>query len=417
VALIPVDLNNLPANNLATLYRVMVRAFYRVRQQFEPALQQQIAALYDESRRERDAFLVQSSLQELLLLFQHRHIQVVLVLNRFDRFCQAVRPHMVNTLRGLRDDFKDTVCYIAGMTQEVAYLPDPGVLGHMYELLDHYICWVGRMSDEDSRSLIERTMAALPAKPGQAEIEMMLALAGGYPALLRAICQWQLSAEPRPPCPAWEAALLAEPSLRYRLAKIWTGLTQEEQFVLSELQKRLTVAGRTISGNGLGVAQEGSMGEPGGGFFERNRAILARLVMKGICCRPEGSGGWSIAAGLIAAYVATAEGRGRGKIWLDQPTGQIYQGQTPLTVLTSLERAVLAFLVKYPHVRHTKTDLIINTWPDELRQQGVTDNSLYQVIFTLRQAIEPSPGDPSYLVTWRGKPEGGYQFFPEGRPG
>jgi ATP-binding cassette subfamily F protein uup len=26
------------------------------------------------------------------------------------------------------------------------------------------------------------------------------------------------------------------------------------------------------------------------------------------------------------------------------------------------------------------------------------------------------PSEPAYLITWRGKPEGGYQFFPEGRP-
>ncbi|MEE8390037.1 MAG: hypothetical protein V3S14_04475, partial [Anaerolineae bacterium] len=62
-------------------------------------------------------------------------------------------------------------------------------------------------------------------------------------------------------------------------------------------------------------------------------------------------------------------------------------------------------------------DLIGSTWPDELRQQGVTDDSLYQVIRELRKRIEPDPAKPCYIVTWRGRPEGGYQFFPEGRPG
>ena len=70
-----------------------------------------------------------------------------------------------------------------------------------------------------------------------------------------------------------------------------------------------------------------------------------------------------------------------------------------------------------PRLRHTKTDLIVNTWPDELREKGVSDNALYQVIVVLRRKIEPNPATPRYLVTWRGKPEGGYQFFPEGKPG
>jgi DNA-binding response OmpR family regulator len=119
---------------------------------------------------------------------------------------------------------------------------------------------------------------------------------------------------------------------------------------------------------------------------------------------------------LLAAYLAGTKGEGRGKIWLDEETHEIYQGQTLLGPLAALEQSVLTFLIQRPRQRHTKTDLIINTWPDELRRQGVSDNSLYQVIFSLRQVIEPDPADPVYLVTWRGKPEGGYQFFPEGRP-
>ena len=45
------------------------------------------------------------------------------------------------------------------------------------------------------------------------------------------------------------------------------------------------------------------------------------------------------------------------------------------------------------------------------------DDALYQVVKELRRKIEPDPAAPRYLVTWRGKPEGGYQLFPEGRPG
>src|SRR5690606_27781643 len=69
IVLIPVDLNNLPANNLSTLYRAMLRSFYRVRDQLDQTIQQSIVDLYEENRREKDAFLTQSALQELLLLF------------------------------------------------------------------------------------------------------------------------------------------------------------------------------------------------------------------------------------------------------------------------------------------------------------------------------------------------------------
>ena len=65
VALIPVDLNNLPSNTLPTFYRVILRSFYEVRDRFDQSLQQAIADLYWENRTARDPFLPQSALREL----------------------------------------------------------------------------------------------------------------------------------------------------------------------------------------------------------------------------------------------------------------------------------------------------------------------------------------------------------------
>ncbi|MEW5957848.1 MAG: hypothetical protein AB1801_09010, partial [Chloroflexota bacterium] len=341
VALIPVDLNNLPANNLSTLYRVILRAFYRVSDQFEPLLQQAITAVFKENRTQTDPFLPQSALQELLLLCQAQPIQVVLVLNHFDRFFQQATPPMVNTLRGLRDDFKDTLCYIADMPQEAAYLPDPGALGHMYELLDNYICWVGALTGTDARTLIARVTRTAAIPPSEAEISAMLALTGGFPALLRAVCHWWLAAAPPPPPDEWADRLLTERSIDYRLRRIWEALTQEEQFTLSELQRLQTTPAE--------------FKQTAGEFGQRRRSLLNRLADKGVCRRAEI--GWRVSGELLLAYVTEAGGRGRGRIWLDEASGDIYQGQTRLKDLTDLERSVLTFLIKQPRFRHPKTEL------------------------------------------------------------
>jgi hypothetical protein len=412
LALIPVDINNLPANNLSTLYRVIIRSFDWVRDQFVEPLQQKISDVYQETRFERDPFVTQSSLQELLFLFRGQQIRVILVLNRFDSFCRMATPQMVNTLRGLRDDFKDTLSFIAGMTQEVAYLPDPTVLGEMYELLDNYVCWVGAMNEEDAANLITRATRVAQRAPTDADITTMFSLTGRFPSLLRATCQWWLMTKNKPSYTDWVGVLLAERSIRHRLAQIWHGLTQEEQFILSELQK-LQTTGATDRKGGIPKSKPKNSDKKYRDFTKEHHDILTRLEVKGVCSQIETR--WWI-ADLLAAYVAQVEGRGRGRIWLDEKTGEVYQGPTALTDLTALEKSVLSFLIKYPRMSHTKTDLIINAWPDELRQQGVADSSLYQVVLTIRKVIEPNPSEPSYLITWRGKPEGGYRFFPEGRP-
>jgi hypothetical protein len=405
VALIPVDLNNLPANNLATLYRVILRSFYEVQHQFETPLQETITALYHDHRSTRDAFLAQSALRELLLLFQAHQMRVVLVLDRFDKFCRQATLPMTDTMRGLRDSFKDTLSYIAGMRQEVVYLSDPTVLGELYELLDTHVCWVGSMDEADARRLIadETLLAATP--PTEADIRSFLNLSGGHPALLKVTCHWWLAGPDRPH-QEWTEVLLAERTIQYRIKELWNGLSQEEQRVLSEVQALAARSRGRKRGDNLQASQE---------LYRQQKPVLDHLAAKGI--GQPSKRGWQISSLLLAAYIALVGGRSRGKLWFDQRLNLIYQGQTSLDNLSPLENSLLKFLVSHPHVRHTYTDLIEAAWPEDIHLEGVSTEALYQLVRGLRRQIEPTPSQPRYIVNWRGRPEGGYQCFPEGRPG
>jgi hypothetical protein len=323
---------------------------------------------------------------------------------------------MINTLRGLRDTFKDTLCYIAGMRQEVAYLPNPTILGEMYELLDSHICWVSAMDETDARHLITRAVRKAEPLPTETEVSAMLNLSGGFPALLKGICHWWLTVSERPATNKWAELLLAENSIRYRLTKIWNGLTQEEQLALSELQKLETRISETgTETNSVNPANATNLEKGFKSLAKQHHHPLNRLDAKGLCLSAKI--GWRIKGDLLSMYVANVEGRGRGKIWLDEKTDILYQGQTILEGLTPLERSVLRFFVKHSRIGHAKTDLILEVWPEELRRDvGVSDDSLYQLISGLRTKIEPNRAKPCYIITWRGKLENGYQFFPEGRP-
>jgi DNA-binding winged helix-turn-helix (wHTH) protein len=409
-ALIPVDLNDMPADDLSTLYRIILRSFDRVRDRFKPLLQQTVTDLYRETRGCQDPFLPQSALHELLLQFQDQDIQVVLVLNQFDRFCENATSHMLNTLRGLRDNFKDTLCYIVGMCQEVAYLPDMAALGDMYELLDSHVCWVGPMNDTDARFVISQNTYAATDPPNEAEMTAMLRLAGNFPSLLKAICYSWLTTTARPVLGEWEGALLAQRSLHYRLARMWDGLTQEEQFVLSEVQK-LAVRAEDAETRGSKRLENDFQG-----LENKHGLTLGRLVDKGLCVPADV--GWQVFGDLLDSYIAKAEHRGYGTIWPDEHK-QIFQGDQPVEDLTDLEREVLLFFLKQPRERLEKTDIIVACWPDEVRRdKGVSDDALARVISNVRKQIEPIPSEPRYIVTWRSRhKEGGYIFYPEGRPG
>ena len=407
VLLIPVDLNNLPSTDLATFYRVILRAFYEFRQQLESGLQQSIGDLYLEVHNSRDPFLSQSALRELLQEMQSRGVRVVLVLDRFDTFCQDATAYMTDTLRGLRDSFKDTLAYIVAMTQEVVYLPEPGILGELLELLDMNVCWVGCLDDDDSRHLIATVTDAAPAPPTEAVIGQLQRLSGGYPALLKAACQWWLTHSEQPE-DEWEDALLNEPSVRYRVERIWAALSQEEQRVLARVQLQTNHRPAAVADHKTNVQ-----------LAEQELQTLNRLAMKGIGRWVEQASAdrrWRVSGRLLAAYITMVGGQSRGKLWYDDEQRIFYQGQDRLEALSPLEGSLLKFLLTQPRVRHTYTELIEAAWPDEVYTEGVSTEALYQLVRGLRRKVEVRPSRPQYIVNWRGRPEGGYQCFPEGRP-
>lgn len=398
-AVIPVDLNILPDYSVATLYRVILRAFYQTRGQFAESLQQTIARHYQQNKAMQDPFPPQSALLDLLTLFQARGTRVVWMLNRFGKFCAIATPEMIRTLRGLRDSFKDTLCYVVGLMHEIPYLPEKAVLDPLYEILDVNVCWVGPLREPDARAMLERELERADPQPAEEDVVILLDLTGSYPALIRVVCHWWLSEETKPARAEWVRACLRQDSIRRRLQHIWEYLTQEEQFFLFEWGKLRARSASRKEKQRFIAAQEES---------------VSRLHKKGVLRRTDGE--WGCFGALFAAYVAEVGEYGRGRIWLAENTGDVYQGRTVVANLSPREREILRVFLQHPRQRLTYTAIIEAAWPDDVLVEGVTTEALYQSIRGVRKAIEPNPSQPVYVINWRGQPEGGYQFFPEGRP-
>jgi hypothetical protein len=395
-----VDLNSLPAAGPAeiepTLYRVVLRALYEAGDQLasiDVSLSDRASSTFRRVEAERDPFVTQSALRETLLAFEELGARLALVLDPFDAFYHAAPVGMLDSLRGLRDSFKSTLSYIVGLRHELSVVRDPMEVGELFEILDTHRCWVGAMESGDARWVIRQVAEATGRPFTQDEAEQLVILSGGYPALLRAAASWLVVHGPPPGDEVWLEHLSSDRSIQHRLEKMWEGLGGEEQ-------------------RAVAVLHAVQSGEPAA---HPSLEELDRLTVLGICAQRGGS--WRIRSPLLASYVGTTRGESDRTVWLDRTTGELRLGETLLTDLTPLERQLLCFLVEHPLVRHTKTDLILNAWPDDPDPLRRTDDSVYQAIRGLRTKIEPNPSKPRYIVTWRGSSggEGSYQFYPQGR--
>jgi hypothetical protein len=404
--LVLVDLNNLPgggrADAEAVSYRVMLRALSESRAQLgaiEPSLAEAIEAIYRRAADKTDPFLSQSALREALLSFQESDLRLVLVLDPFDAFCCTAPVHVLDSMRGLRDSFKSTLSYLVGLRQELAALRDPAEIGELYEILDTHQCWVGAMDTEDARWVVGQVQEATGHDFSPSVVERLIVLSGGHPSLLRAASLWLATMPISRDDEGWTESLLAERSMQHRLGEIWNGLTREDHqalIAIRDLQRSLPA-------------------ERPSTLAERHMSVVPRLESAGLCQRVGNR--WHVRGTLMSHYVDGVAGGEADPIWVDDRTGELYQGQKRLANLSPLERELLLFLVDHPQVRHSKTDLILNAWPDDPCPLERSDDSVYQVVRGLRAKIEPNPAKPRHIITWRGTggQEGGYQFYPQGR--
>lgn len=401
LALVLVDLNNLPGNDLSTFYRVILRSLYEARVRLtaiEESLPEAVQALYCKVEDKTDPFLSQSALREVLLMFREHGARLVLVLDPFDQFCRTVTTQVLDTLRGLRDSFKAILSYIVGLRHELAYLRDPSELGELYEILDTHLCWLGPMQREDARWIVNQVEEGIGRSFDDAQVGRLINLTGGYPALLRAASLWLAEVFPVPTFALWGEALLAEPSLQNRLQDLWQGLTGEEQAVLSVLSTILSISPEQERQKSLRQIEE------------KHRHALARLEVKRVCTRTDES--WEVFCPLFADFVAGVKGISAGRIWHDQNTDCFFQGERELAGLAEQDRRLLRHFLGHPLAVHSIDDLIDTAWA-EYDSGGVSNAAVQQAIRHLRKKIELNPAKPCYLVTLRGV---GYRFFPEGAP-
>ncbi|MGB1252544.1 MAG: winged helix-turn-helix domain-containing protein, partial [Candidatus Promineifilaceae bacterium] len=389
---IPVDLNILPKNDVSTFYRVILRSFYQVRQQFATHISEAVGQLYKDNRATRDPFMPQSALLELLDLFDRERIRVVWLLNFFDEFCRHTSAVLIRTLRSLRDHYKDSLHFLIGLQQEIHHFVDLGNISPLYHILDRNVLWVGGLSLPDTSLMLAREFQYLEQPPSKANIEALWHLTGGIPNLVRVSAQWYREQTEVPPQKVWEEQILVLKQTQERLQQIWRSITEAEKLALAALQtERVSRPSRKKKAQGIQA---------------QHIEALEELEKKGLVKSVDNS--WKIVSSLFADFSRHAK-QGRGRIWFDQVTNQFYQGQSRVEGLSGLEHALLFTLHESPQTKLTHSEMIESAWPEDVWKEGVSTDALYQHMSSLRRKVEPSHNKHLYIIKWRGQPEGGYQ--------
>ncbi|MCB0029617.1 MAG: winged helix-turn-helix domain-containing protein [Anaerolineales bacterium] len=395
ILLIPLDLNILPDFQMATFYRAILRSFFESQARMESPLADLISTLFRKCEGSQDAFLAQSALREFLLACEAGGYRVALLLNRFDDFCAIASQEVTRTLLSVRDSFRDTLLFIAGVRRDLRYGTGLDQADPLFQLLDTHSCWLKPLTALAAQQMLARRLDHLRDEDVAHVISLLPALTGHWPSLLRVAGQLYAQRLLPADIELWGEMIAAHQATQYRLTRLWRSLTAAEARLLQKVAQA-----DTVSRAGLPPVEQ---------------EICLRLQQLGVFV--EGERGLELSSPLLSSYAAGLGELSAGLFWLDEASGELMQDQEPLHHLTAQQQALLRLFLRSAQQRLSYTQIIEEVWPKESAgKEGVEIATLHQAIHSLRLKIEPEPRRPRYVINYTDWPEGGYIFYAEGRP-
>jgi len=387
------DMNSLPQVTDLYFYRGLIRTIYdTVNRQdlgYSVETREAVGRLVRRVNGRHDIFDVFTVLQRLQrLLILHRGKRIVWLLDRFGEAFQTLQPQTLNSLRGLRDEFKGCVSFVTSSRHPIGALRNPREIDELLELVAAHTCRLGPMTQADTMWNIERQGRRFQYPFPPALAERIAAVSGGLPAFVKQVCialtegvitEEQTDAH-------WAHASLTRRDFQRSCCEIWADLNPAEQETLKAVSADVTADQLLYSQAATNLLQMGWLTP----LDETARHKIFSPIFEAFVIEKRG--------GLTT-----------GVLSLDPKTHKLLRDGILLnTDLTDQEERLFAHLLAHPGKLCKKDELIRIVWPHENKDgNSVQDDRLTQLIRRLRQKVEFDAARPHYICTIRGK---GYRF-------
>jgi hypothetical protein len=309
------------------------------------------------------------------ILCREHGLRLCFIFDEFDEIYRALPAPALANLRALRDADRYSVCYVLMVRDHPGRLRSRDDVEGFYELMSRSVIGLRPYTEEDARRVIAQIAARRRRTVTPGQEAAMLALSGGHPGLLVALCDLLSNGHAAPADGDLAAWALAQPQVVEECRKLWNGLAGDEQFALSRLAY------------GIGAPYTA-------------RELLA---LKGLI-RPLGQDAVVFFSPIFRQYVLSEGHLSDRELWLDEGTNVAWVEGRPIADLSRLEFDLLRYLHRRLDQVCTREEIMAALYPAETLDpdKAGTDNRVDTLVRRLRKAIEPAPSHPRYLLTLRG---------------
>ena len=310
---------------------------------------------------------------------------LVMLFDQFDEVYQTLPPQFFVNLRAVRDEYKYRVSYLAFTREELPRLNNAPECEEFYELFSANVFGLAPYDQADALGLLARVASRYETSLPPAVSGQLIKLTSGHPGLLKAACLALIKNNVALPDAGEQAiaALLKVDDVRTECAKLWDGISQEEQLALKNL---VVHPGALIEQEAARRLRLKHL------VTERNATLFPFCeVFAGYLAGQKTASAFpaKIQAGYIRIDTA-------GEVWVDE--------QQVIPALTKKELSLLEYLCLKPGHLRTKDEIIAVVYPEEYQVGGSpTDDALNALVKRLRDRLEQTAKRGACIATVRGK--------------
>ncbi len=383
--LVYIDLNLVSQISEQGFYEVILRDLLRTVEEDSDSAHELALALREAYRTvvaQDNPFLVPLAFENSLDAYlSHCKGRLVLLFDEFDEALAELDARVLVRLRALKDRYWSRLCYVTATDRPLAELRDDRRVGEFCELFAPHTVFLLPLARGDACLLAQQRLAHSSAPATANDVEFVLDCAGGHPALLQATCR---AVDKAKQVTGWRATegnyerlreqLSGDPQIRLECAKLWTDLSAPEQEALLQL-----VAGQDTIANLNILVEKGLVFVSGA-----TRRVFSDLF-----------------AGFVSRQNLVRH-RAQSGVRVDVESGEAWVDGKLVPTLTESEYKLLLLLYGNLDKICDKYRIVESVWGEAYLDE-VDDARIEKLVSRLRQKIEPSPDEPKYLLTVRGR--------------
>jgi len=348
--------------------------------QADQALISQVKQAYDQIVLPTDDFQNALSFNEAIIaLCEKWDRRLVFLFDEFDEVYQGIDKRVFLNLRALRDKYANRLMYIVVIGMPLSDSRHQAEDGEFAELFAHHTHHLKTLRRQDVAYIINLFAEDQGVVFSDNDIQLIFEESGGHPGLLQVVCQ--VMADSTVAEVVRDNRLVLNQlddndNIRDECVKLWNDLAPERQKAL------------------MAFVADGEI-EP---------ELQQSLLRKGIFSKDE-NGTVKIFGNLFEDFIRRFQlvyEEPKKGVLIDIESGEVYVDGQAIEALTSLEYRLLLLLYGSLDKICDKYRIVEAVWGEDYIEE-VDDARIEKLVSRLRQKLEPSPSDPKYLLTVRGR--------------